>query len=120
MAASLHRSCAWRARAHPEHRSAVVMSYLDQLVRERCPKAFASDRIYGSGPYALLSCLDGVSRHVFLFPTTRKRYAVLNHWEGGKRGRCCAQRCTDDHVLLDFQTSSAVLVNVQEEVPAHA
>ena len=81
-----------------------------QIARERCPKAAARGRIHGQGPFALLSCNDGASRHVRLFESATDRARVLKKWNGADYpgapdGRCLVNHCIGDHVLIDLEIS---------------
>ena len=67
----------------------------------KCPKAFNANRVFGSGPFALLSCDDGISRCVHLHETERARTKSQDIWDDRPRG-CGVPNCNGNHILLDF------------------
>ena len=86
-----------------------VVDYL-RLARERCPKAAARGKIRGHGPFALLSCNDGASRHVRLFESANDRARTLSKWESGPNARCGVYPCTGDHVLLTLEIGNPLSI----------
>jgi hypothetical protein len=82
----------------------VKTPYWIQKWSARCPNAARLGRIAGEGPFALLSCKDGESRHVRLFLDESDRNRAL--WKMDAVGCGMGADCTDDHVLLTMEESN--------------
>lgn len=81
------------------------------------PKAFAAGRVSGVGPFALLSCLDGASRHVRLYVDETDRNRQL--WKWDRNGTCGVEGCTDDHRMLDIGSSNETTTLTTDEPTVH-
>lgn len=81
------------------------MSICLQLAEERFPNAWREGRVNGDGRYALLSCQDGPSRHVFLFESEKERDRLLRKCDGGdypgSQGSCGAAKCISDYKTIE-------------------
>jgi hypothetical protein len=64
------------------------------------PNATRLNRVHGEGPFALLSCKDGESRHARLFLDATDRNRQLWKWDRNKT--CGVAGCSDDHRPVDI------------------
>jgi hypothetical protein len=68
------------------------------LAARQCPNAARLGRIAGEGPFAVLSCKDGESRHVRLFLDQSDSNRAM--WKMDRDGCGMGSDCQDDHRLL--------------------
>ena len=94
------------------------VTFWEQRASEKMPKAYAARRVTGVGPFALLSCLDGVSRHVRLYLDETDRNRQL--WKWDRNRTCGVAGCTEDHRMLDIGSSNETTTTTTEESAVYA
>jgi len=76
------------------------VTYWQKRAAPYFPNAARLRRVHGQGPFALLSCKNGESRHVTLFLDQTDRNRAL--WKWDRNGTCGAEGCTEDHRMIDI------------------
>ena len=82
------------------------------------PNATRLSRVHGEGPFALLSCKDGESRHVRLYVDENDRNRAL--WKWDRNGTCGVAGCTDDHRMIDLGKVDEISKTTTEEPTVNA
>lgn len=76
-------------------------NYWLERAAAQLPNCVRMGRVVGQGPFVLLSCKDGESRHAYLFLEPAERNRHLWRWD---RNHCCGVKgCTDDHRMIELK-----------------
>ena len=77
--------------------------YWISLAARQCPNAARLGRIAGEGPFAVLSCKDGDSRHVRLFLDQSDANRAM--WKYDRDGCGMGRDCQQDHRFLMIEVT---------------
>jgi hypothetical protein len=92
------------------------MNYWEKLAAPAFPNATRLGRVRGIGPYALLSCKNGESRHITLFLDPSDRNRKLWKWDRNKT--CGVAGCNEDHRMIDIGNGNELPTDQKtEQVP---